>query len=177
MHWIYLIHEFHNLTWITEINELFHDILIYWDAPVCIYIYILYMYMFNRRTIHIQVWNNLSKLWQTCVFKLLLWYLQSQWIVLECIPQDVQGYLVIRRRRLVGLYSAVARWSVQLIIRQRDRNDVDRLIHGSILSLHTLLALLTNPLEYFTEANTADWQKTKDYERYEDPERTTNELC
>ncbi len=33
-HWIYLIHEFHNLSWITEINELFHDILIYWDAPV-----------------------------------------------------------------------------------------------------------------------------------------------
>ncbi len=31
---IYLIHKFHNLSWITEINELFHDILIYWDAPV-----------------------------------------------------------------------------------------------------------------------------------------------
>ncbi len=29
-----LIHEFHNLSWITEINELFHAILIYWDAPV-----------------------------------------------------------------------------------------------------------------------------------------------
>ncbi len=34
MQWIYLIHKFHNLSWITEINELFHDILIYWDAPV-----------------------------------------------------------------------------------------------------------------------------------------------
>ncbi len=34
MHLIYLIHEFHNLSLITEINELFHDILIYWDAPV-----------------------------------------------------------------------------------------------------------------------------------------------
>ncbi len=34
VHWIYLIHEFHNLSWITEINELFHNILIYWDAPV-----------------------------------------------------------------------------------------------------------------------------------------------
>ncbi len=34
MHWIYLIQEFHNLSWITEINELFHDIIIYWDAPV-----------------------------------------------------------------------------------------------------------------------------------------------
>ncbi len=35
---IYLIHEFHNLSWITEINELFHDILMYWDAPVYKYI-------------------------------------------------------------------------------------------------------------------------------------------
>ncbi len=26
MHWIYFIHKFHNLSWITEINELFHDI-------------------------------------------------------------------------------------------------------------------------------------------------------
>ncbi len=34
MHWIYLIHEFYNLSWITEINENFLDILIYWDAPV-----------------------------------------------------------------------------------------------------------------------------------------------
>ncbi len=24
----------------TEINELFHNILIYWDAPVCMYVYI-----------------------------------------------------------------------------------------------------------------------------------------
>ncbi len=37
-----LIHEFHNLSCITEINELFHDILIYWDAPVYIYIYYLF---------------------------------------------------------------------------------------------------------------------------------------
>ncbi len=35
VHFIYLIHKFHNLSWITEINKLFHDILIYWDAPVC----------------------------------------------------------------------------------------------------------------------------------------------
>ncbi len=33
MHLIYLKHEFHTLSWITEIN--FHDILIFWDAPVC----------------------------------------------------------------------------------------------------------------------------------------------
>ncbi len=36
VHWIYLIYKFHNLSWITEINELFHDILIYWGAPVYI---------------------------------------------------------------------------------------------------------------------------------------------
>ncbi len=29
-----LKHEFHNLSCITKINEIFHDILIYWDAPV-----------------------------------------------------------------------------------------------------------------------------------------------
>ncbi len=34
MHLIDLIHKFHNLSWFTEINELFHDVLIYWDAPV-----------------------------------------------------------------------------------------------------------------------------------------------
>ncbi len=34
MHCVYLIHKIHNLSWITEINELFHNILIYWDAPV-----------------------------------------------------------------------------------------------------------------------------------------------
>ncbi len=28
-------YEFHNFSWIIEINELSHDILIYWDAPVC----------------------------------------------------------------------------------------------------------------------------------------------
>ncbi len=37
MHLIYLIHEFHNLSWITEMNELFHDILIYRDAPVYVW--------------------------------------------------------------------------------------------------------------------------------------------
>ncbi len=34
----YLINEFHNLSWITEINELFQDILIYWDAPVYMFL-------------------------------------------------------------------------------------------------------------------------------------------
>ncbi len=30
-------YDFHNLSLITEINELFHDILIYWDAPVSVF--------------------------------------------------------------------------------------------------------------------------------------------
>ncbi len=38
MHLIYLINEFHNLSWITEINELFIYILIYWNSPYKIYI-------------------------------------------------------------------------------------------------------------------------------------------
>ncbi len=33
---LFYTHEFHNLSWISEINELFHDILINWDAPVYI---------------------------------------------------------------------------------------------------------------------------------------------
>ncbi len=47
VHWLYLIHEFHNLSWIAEINELFHDIQIYWDAPVCMYVCIN-MYMCEK---------------------------------------------------------------------------------------------------------------------------------
>ncbi len=53
VHWIYLLHEFHNLSWITEINELFHDILIYWDAPVYVYIYI-YIYI-HTHTLYCRV--------------------------------------------------------------------------------------------------------------------------
>ncbi len=34
---------FHNLSWITEINELFHYILIYWDAPVYLYSILKYI--------------------------------------------------------------------------------------------------------------------------------------
>ncbi len=34
VHWIYLNTSFTHLSRITEINELFHDILIYWDAAV-----------------------------------------------------------------------------------------------------------------------------------------------
>ncbi len=48
MHWIYLIHEFHNLSWITEINELFHNILIEMHLYICICIYIyIYIYIYT----------------------------------------------------------------------------------------------------------------------------------
>ncbi len=55
MHWIYLIHEFHNLSWITEINELFHDILIYWDAPVSASPVYLYKYFLKLQQKHIHL--------------------------------------------------------------------------------------------------------------------------
>ncbi len=68
MHWIYLIHEFHNLSWITEINELFHDILIYWDAPV------------HQSSLRWHINMNKSKFWQTKfdpVTELLTWALNE----------------------------------------------------------------------------------------------------
>ncbi len=55
MHWIYLIHEFHNLSWITEINELFHDILIYWDAPVYMCVCVC---VFNAKFIQVTVFRQ-----------------------------------------------------------------------------------------------------------------------
>ncbi len=63
MHWIYLIHEFHNLSWITEINEIVHDILIYWDALVCIYIYIyIYIYIHTQTQFYLEIkWQKGSK--------------------------------------------------------------------------------------------------------------------
>lgn len=88
----------------------------------------------------------------------------------------LHGYLVIGRRGLVlvELHGAVARRPVQVIFGQRDRNDVHRrMIHGSSLTLQALYALLTGPLEHFTEASTADCQKSKGYDRCEDPETTT----
>ena len=36
---MYTLYNFHFLNGITEINQLFDDILIIWPAPVCIYIY------------------------------------------------------------------------------------------------------------------------------------------
>ncbi len=50
MYFVYLINEFHNLSWITEINEFFHDILIYWDAPVCKFSMTLRQLMLKRKS-------------------------------------------------------------------------------------------------------------------------------
>ncbi len=72
--WFNTVHEFHNLSWITEINELFHNILIYRDAPVyicsiCIYKYTLTGH-FIRYTLLVPGWNPfclqncLNSLWQ-----------------------------------------------------------------------------------------------------------------
>ncbi len=46
---MYTLYKFHFLNGISEINQLFDDILIIWPAPVYIYIYIyIYMYIYNK---------------------------------------------------------------------------------------------------------------------------------
>ncbi len=62
MHWIYLIYEFHNWSWITELNELFHDILIYWDAPVLSYIlYILKVLRIKVKVFTVLFWKKMCQ--------------------------------------------------------------------------------------------------------------------
>ncbi len=39
MEWIYTLYKFHFLNGISEINQLFDDILIIWPAPVCMCVY------------------------------------------------------------------------------------------------------------------------------------------
>ncbi len=83
MHWIYLIHEFHNLSWITEINELFHNILIYWDAPV---------------------YEHLNKDRQTTVwlFCIVYWNMNTLLISFYYIPKPhlTTAYFLVLRQRL-----------------------------------------------------------------------------
>ncbi len=59
MHLIYSVHENHNLSWVTDTNELFHDILIYWDAPVCVCMY-MYIYVCMYVCMYMYV-NNVHK--------------------------------------------------------------------------------------------------------------------
>ncbi len=47
---MYTLYKFHILNGISEINQLFDDILIIWPAPVCIYIYI-YIYIYLPKVI------------------------------------------------------------------------------------------------------------------------------
>ncbi len=41
---MYTLYKFHFLNGISEINQLFDDILIIWPAPVYIYIYIIFLW-------------------------------------------------------------------------------------------------------------------------------------
>ncbi len=66
-----LIHEFHNLSWITEINEHFHDILIYWDAPVYEINTFIKKRCFNQRKT--SVWKyDISKIWENFIYNIIL---------------------------------------------------------------------------------------------------------
>ncbi len=77
MHWIYLIHKFHNLIWITEINELFLDILIYWDAPVnAAVLRIRYFFLKHKKiknTYWPQTFEQLCKLTDYLYIKQYIW--------------------------------------------------------------------------------------------------------
>ncbi len=51
---MYTLYKFHFLNGISEINQLFDDILIIWPAPV--YIYTVYMYMYIYVCIYIYIY-------------------------------------------------------------------------------------------------------------------------
>ncbi len=61
--WMYTLYKFHFLNGISEINQLFDDILIIWPAPVYIYIHTLYIYtlMACRFLYKIVVWSSRLK--------------------------------------------------------------------------------------------------------------------
>ncbi len=57
--------SFHNLSWITEINELFHDILIYWDAPVywiSLVPVMIYARLFTEKCVTVESCNIMIRL-------------------------------------------------------------------------------------------------------------------
>ncbi len=66
------MHKFPNLSWITEINELFHNILIYWDAPV----YTVY-------SLNVQYTSSLSFSHKTRLNHLLPWQIPP-WSFSSC---------------------------------------------------------------------------------------------
>ncbi len=59
---MYTLYKFHFLNGISEINQLFDDILIIWPAPVCVYIYI-YIYIYISQIININLVSKQKK-WQ-----------------------------------------------------------------------------------------------------------------
>ncbi len=56
---MYTLYKFHFLNGISEINQLFDDILIIWPAPV--YIYIIYIYNFPRLYAILNPFKNHNK--------------------------------------------------------------------------------------------------------------------
>ncbi len=74
---MYTLYKFHFLNGISEINQLFDDILIIWPAPVCmcVYIYIyIYIYIYNILTVYVQI--HFQCMEKTVLFKikLLIWF-------------------------------------------------------------------------------------------------------
>ncbi len=59
---MYTLYKFHFLNGISEINQLFDDILIIWPAPVYIYIYI-YIYIYVHSGMQ-KFGNPLQILWK-----------------------------------------------------------------------------------------------------------------
>ncbi len=51
---MYTIYKFHFLNGISEINQLFDDILIIWPAPVYIYIFFIIFFLFKIDNIFIR---------------------------------------------------------------------------------------------------------------------------
>ncbi len=55
---MYTLYKFHFLNGISEINQLFDDILIIWPAPVCVCIYIyIYIYIYII-LLKLQKWSS-----------------------------------------------------------------------------------------------------------------------
>ncbi len=53
---MYTLYKFHFLNGISEINQLFDDILIIWPAPVCMYVCMciyIYMYMYMYMYVYV----------------------------------------------------------------------------------------------------------------------------
>ncbi len=130
MHWIYLIHEFHNLSWITEIKELFHDILIYWDAPVfwwkpwCMFFRILWW-------IEISEQHLFEKNWIDSLFEIFCNIINV--ISIECVLAEYNYIEYFRCISLTKILWFVCHYSTKL----------SKFIHWLYLNLQRHLNLYT----------------------------------